>query len=105
VSATYDRIVDFYGKAWKTLSLFDLSMTVSHVSMSIGTGSAIELSHFDGYMNRKRQIQPSDRLDAVDALIQLSQTLRDRVENMPQTEIDELDRIQAVLNSASTEQR
>jgi hypothetical protein len=103
MSTTYDAIVNFYGKSWQTLPLFDLSMTVSHVAMSIGSGSVIELSHFDGFMNRKKQIQPIDRLDAVNALCELSQVLRDRVENMPPAEIAELDRIQSLLNGSSAQ--
>ncbi|MBW4419824.1 MAG: hypothetical protein KME13_11415 [Myxacorys californica WJT36-NPBG1] len=97
---TYDAIVAFYGKAWKTLPLFNLAMVCGNVSTSIATGSPIELSHFDGYMNRKKQIQPDDRLDAANALCELSQALLDRAENMPQDQLAELDRQQKMIHGA-----
>lgn len=103
--STYDAIKAFYGRNWSTVKLFDLSALCSNAAMSVSTGRALDVSHFDGYMHRRKSIQPADRLDAASALIELAQVLKERLETMPQSELEEIDRIQAMLRGADSGSR
>ncbi|BAS57213.1 hypothetical protein NIES2135_34320 [Leptolyngbya boryana NIES-2135] len=101
MSDTFEQIKAFYRSHWEQLSIFDLSMLASHCAMSIPTGNAIELSHFDGFMRRKKSITPCDRTDAIEVLKLVTDFLAERLKSMPQAEIEELDRVQRVLLQAS----
>jgi flagellar basal body rod protein FlgF len=101
MTQTFDQIKTFYRSHWGELSIFDLSMLASHCAVSIPTGNAIELSHFDGFIHRRKSIQPADRADALETLKLVTNFLTERLKTMPQEELDELDRVQQVLSQAS----
>ncbi|MGG6266230.1 hypothetical protein ACQ4M3_05245 [Leptolyngbya sp. AN03gr2] len=101
MTTTFEQIKAFYKSHWDTLGIFDLSMLASHCAMSIPTGNAIEVSHFDGYMNRKKQIQPVDRTDAAETLKLVSESLANRLKTMSVAELEEFDRMQRIINGAS----
>lgn len=100
MTQTFEQIKQFYRSHWQTLKPFDLAMTCSHVAMSLNTGR-LELSHFDGYMNRKLTIAVLDRLEAAETLKLLADELIDRVKLLTPAEIEDLDRVRRVLAGVS----
>lgn len=100
MSATFDAIDKFYKDAWNVLPVFDLAMLCSNISTSLASGREIELSHFDGFMTRRKTIPISDRVDAAESLKLLADVLIQRLQSMPQSEIEKLDRVQKVINGA-----
>jgi hypothetical protein len=91
-NATYNAIAKFYKSSWNSLSVFELGMICSNISMAIASGRSIELSHFDGTMRREKKLPITDRIDAA--------LLIERLKAMPQAEIEALDRQQKMMNSA-----
>jgi hypothetical protein len=99
-NATYNAIAKFYKSSWNSLSVFELGMICSNISMAIASGRSIELSHFDGTMRREKKLPITDRIDAAQALQAVSALLIERLKAMPQAEIEALDRQQKMMNSA-----
>ncbi len=100
MSQTLEQVKQFYRGSWDELSIFDLGMLCSSISMSIASGQAIELKHWDGFMNRKKQLQISDRVDVAECLKALSDVLIERLKNLSKAELDEFDRVQKVFAAA-----
>ncbi len=100
MTETYDAIAKFYKSSWNSLSVFELGMLCSTISMAIASGRSIELSHFDGTMSRKKQIPITDRIDAAETLQAVSALLTKRLKTMPQAEIEALDRQQKMMNGS-----
>ncbi|MBW4526803.1 MAG: hypothetical protein KME18_16720 [Phormidium tanganyikae FI6-MK23] len=101
MTQTFDAIKQFYRSHWDKLSIFDLSFLASSCARSIPTGNAIELSFFDGYMNKRVSIKPVDRTDAAETLQLISQFLTDRLKAMTPAELEEFDRVQRIISGGS----
>jgi hypothetical protein len=93
-----DKICNF--TKGQSMTALELSLLCSKVAMSIAYGTAIEIEHFDGFVRKRKTLTAVDRVDAANALKQLSWLLAERLAAMTEAEKLELDRIQKVLADA-----
>ncbi|MBD1847301.1 hypothetical protein H6F89_28625 [Cyanobacteria bacterium FACHB-63] len=104
MTQVFEQIKAFYRGSWDGLKPLDLGMACSATAMSLSTGR-IELSHFDGFVSRRKTISVNDRLEAAETLQLLADELTNRVRSLSSDEVDELDRVLKVLAGAELPKR
>ncbi|MBW4422121.1 MAG: hypothetical protein KME13_23380 [Myxacorys californica WJT36-NPBG1] len=101
----YIQITNFYKHNWKTLPIVDLALLCSSISMSVATGAKVELRHFDGFVDRRNSVTPSDRIDAAETLQAVAAVLTERLKSLPQDEIEKLDRQQRLIRGVMSDDK
>jgi len=104
MSELFNAIAKFHrGDELPTAKFSDLALMAGSIAHRLIDGSSIEVNGFDGTVNRTKTIAQISRTDTVECLSQLTALIVDRLAQMPQTEIDRLDRTAAMLNGINVQ--
>ncbi|WP_415354646.1 hypothetical protein [Leptolyngbya sp. FACHB-1624] len=102
MSEILTKISSFFGgDAMPKASFSDLAFLVSTIGRSLVSGEPIEVSSFDGFMNRRKTFEQSSRLDTIVCLGRLSALLETKLQDMPAKELEALDRMRQMVLQAS----
>jgi len=104
MSELFNAIAKFHrGDELPTAKFSDLALMAGSIAHRLIDGSSIEVNGFDGTVNRTKTIAQISRTDTVECLSQLTALIVDRLAQMPQTEIDRLDRTAQMLNGINVQ--
>ena len=104
MSELFNAIAKFYrGEALPTAKFSDLSLLAGSIAHRLIDGSSVEVNGFDGTVNRTKTIAQTSRADTAECLSQIAALIVDRLAQMPQTEIDRLDRTAQMLNGINVQ--
>ncbi|MBD1825675.1 hypothetical protein H6F51_24720 [Cyanobacteria bacterium FACHB-DQ100] len=103
MSQLFNQICQFYGANCSKASFTDLCFLASDIGRSLVDGSAIEVKSSDGFVNRSKRIKQVSRLDTIACLGKLAALLEKKLEALPKSELEHLDRIQQMIAGASGE--
>jgi len=104
MSELFNAIAKFHrGEALPTAKFSDLSFMAGSIAHRLIDGSSIEVNSFDGTVNRTKTIAQISRADTAQCLSLIAALIVDRLAQMPQTELDHLDRTAQMLNGINAQ--
>ena len=99
-SELYASIAKFYkGDELPTASFIDLVLLVGRITHGLVSGSHIEMTSFDGSVKRARMTSQLSLKDTAECLSLLADLIADRLDRMPEEEVDRLERAAHLLNA------
>jgi hypothetical protein len=102
LSELFNQIASFYGgDSFLKASFTDLCFLISELGRSLVSGEPIEVKHFDGFMNRRKQFEQFSRLDTIACLARITAALETKLKDMPAKELEALDRMRQMVMQAS----
>ncbi|WNZ45202.1 hypothetical protein Q2T42_25785 [Leptolyngbya boryana CZ1] len=102
MSELFNQIADFYGGDSMLKARFtDLAFLASSLGRALVSGDALEVSHFDGYMNRRKSFEQVSRLDTIVCLARVTALLEAKLKELPTSELEALDRMRQMMLQAS----
>ena len=100
MSELFTQIANFYGGDSLLKARFaDLCFLSSMIGRSIISGEAIEASYSDKFMTIRRQFVQTSRLDSIVALSKLAAVMETKLNSIPPTELEAIDRMQKMLQN------
>ena len=100
MSELFNAISKFYrGDELPAASFIDAVLLAGRIAHGLASGSHVEITAFDGSVRKTRMISQITLRDTAECLKQLAELIADRLDRMPQEEIDRLERAAHMLNA------
>lgn len=106
MSKLFKAVSAFYGgDALLKASFTDLCFLASDLGRSLVSGDAVEVKSSDGYINRRKQIAQTSRLDTIICLARISAVLETKLKDLPAKELEALDRMRQMVSGSELPKR
>jgi len=100
MSELFNAIAKFYrGVDLPKASFIDLVLLAGRLAHGLASGSHIEMTSFDGSVKRASMTSQVSLKDTAECLSLLADLIADRLDRMPEEEVDRLERAAQLLNA------